>query len=105
MKITNFYETDSHQMSHCDPCPMPDAFVEVGVQASYSLVKHAIIESRACWDNPEDIEYMRVAHEAQGTLAIFEAALQCIRCAEGMCLIVNGNTNWQVGGESAVDIR
>lgn len=104
MKTTNFYETDSHQMNHCDDCPMPSAYIEAGEKGSYSVVKHAIIENRACWNNPEDLEYMRVIHEAKGTLAIFEAALQCIKCAGGMCLIVDGNTNWQVGGESAVGI-
>lgn len=103
MKVTNFYETDSHQMRHCDQCDMPNALDAAGDHASYSLVKHAIIETRSCWDDPEALEYMRAKHEGYGTLEVFEAALKCIRCSEGMCLILDGtDTQWRVGGNFAV---
>lgn len=91
-------------MQHCDPCSMPEALVEAGNQASYSLVKHAIIGIRSCWDKPDDLDVMRARHEAIGTQAVFEAALQCNRCAEGMFLLVDGEITRKVGGDVAVGI-
>mgnify|MGYP001583784400 FL=1 len=80
---------------------MPDALISAGERGSYSVIKHAIIESRECKEDPEALEYMRAKHEAHGTLEVFEAAQKCVRCAEGMCLLINGNeTGWKVGGES-----
>ena len=102
-KITDIYEGGSHQMRHCDPCDMPEALAMTR-DPSYSLLKHVIIESRARADDPAELEGMRAKFEARGVVEIFDAAQKCIRCAEGMCLIINGqDTNWQVGGSLAVE--
>ena len=88
-------------MKHCDPCGMPAALEAAGDQGSYSLIKHAIIETRECVRDPLITEQMRVAHEAQGTLEVFNAAARCVNCIHGMRLLVNGNETWQVGGAEA----
>ncbi len=100
MKTTDIYESGSHQMRHCDPCKLPDALSASDQQMfRYSMIKHLIIESRACWDDPEAIEHIRMKYEERGSLEVFEAAQQCIRCAEGICLLIEGNeTSWKVGG-------
>ncbi len=90
-------------MRHCDPCDMPEALTEAQ-DPSYSLLKHAIVESRARADDPLELEGMRAKFEARGAVDIFDAAQKCIRCAEGMCLLIDGNeTSWQVGGSLAVE--
>ena len=103
MKVTDIYPGGSHQMSHCDTCEMSAALeVQAENVALYSVTKHAIMETRANWDNPEGLEFMRNRHEKGGTIAVFEAALKCIHCAEGLCLLVDGRQTWRVGGDRAV---
>lgn len=90
-------------MRHCDPCEMPEAMQSTR-DPSYSLLKHVIIESRHCASDPEALEYIRIQLEARGATEVFDAAQKCIRCAEGMCLLINGSeTGWQVGGSLAVE--
>lgn len=105
MQVTNIYESGSHQMRHCDPCDMPAALETCPDSASlYSVTKYAIMETRAEWDNPEGLEFMRKRHGEHGTVAVFEQVLKCIRCAEGLSLIIDGrDTGWRVGGDRAVE--
>lgn len=103
-KITSIYgDTDDYQMRHCDPCEMPQALRDTD-DPSYSELKHMIIESRHCAGNEAEIEQMRLAWEARGRGEMFDTAQKCIRCAEGMCLIIEGReTGWRVGGDLAVE--
>jgi hypothetical protein len=103
MKVTDIYEGSSHQMRHCDECEMPEAILGVeGNLALYSVFKHAIMETRATWGDEERLEQMRVSHEDQGTLGVFDAALKCIRCPVGMGLVIDGrDTVRRVGGDLA----
>lgn len=58
-KITNVYESGSHQMRHCDPCDMPEAMAASN-DPSYSLLKHVIIELRHySVRDPDTMEPMR----------------------------------------------
>jgi len=104
MVLTDIYPNDKFQMRHCGPCDMPEALQRVSDDtALYSVVKHAIVETKLAWGNEDSLDQMRAAHEDQGTVPIFEAALKCIRCAEGMCLLISGEeTPWSVGGNQAV---
>ena len=106
MIISNIYSGGSHQMRHCDPCEMPAALETAPESAAlYSVTKHAIMETRADWDYPEGLQFMRERHEAAGTIDVFNAALKCIRCAEGITLIIDGrDTSWRVGGDRIVGI-
>ncbi len=104
MKTTDIYPDDTYQMRHCDPCGMPEAIVAVADNtALYSAIKHTIMATRADWDNQKSLDHMRKVSEEQGTLPIFEQALKCIRCAEGLTLIIGGRDKpWRVGGDRAV---
>ena len=104
MITADIYPSGSHQMRHCDPCEMPSALQSAPDSAAlYSVTKHAIMETQAEWDNPDGLEFMRARHEENGTIEVFEAALKCIRCAEGLSLIIDGReTGWRVGGNRAV---
>lgn len=104
MKITEIYKGDKYEIRTCDDCDMPCAIETTPDDtALYSVIKHTVMETKLDWNDQASLGYMRARHEENGTAAIFDAALRCIRCTVGLTLVIGGqDTQWQVGGDKAV---
>lgn len=101
MTITTELDGGKNGMRHCDTCRMSQVVdTERNGDNIYTQLQHVFIRARECVQDPSITELTRAVLEAEGygDEVVFDVALQCLRCAEGLCLISQSGEEHQGNG-------